>query len=333
MELVMWRYVLLRVVYAVGTVWVAFTLAFVVLWVVPGDPVQIQLSRSGADNVELSPDQLRALRADLGLDKPVLVQYADYGLDLLRGDPGFSIRSNENVGSVVGAALPATLELAGVALAFGLPAGILLAVLATLVRRRWVAGLLKTTPVVGISIPTFLIGLVLVHFVAFEWRLLPGIGGRGPAAVVLPAITLAVPVAAVVGQILGRSLAATARQPFVRTLRAKGLGEGRIMFGHLLRNAGLPALTMTGMLIGGLVSGSVVVETVFSRHGMGKLIADAIVDKDTPVVLAVTVLGSTLIVTVNLVIDLLYQYLDPRIRWSGSSIRSRAAMRGDYALT
>lgn len=329
----MWRYVLLRVVYAVGTVWVAFTLAFVVLWVVPGDPVQIQLSRSGADNVELSPDQLRALRADLGLDKPVLVQYADYGLDLLRGDPGFSIRSNENVGSVVGAALPATLELAGVALAFGLPAGILLAVLATLVRRRWVAGLLKTTPVVGISIPTFLIGLVLVHFVAFEWRLLPGIGGRGPAAVVLPAITLAVPVAAVVGQILGRSLAATARQPFVRTLRAKGLGEGRIMFGHLLRNAGLPALTMTGMLIGGLVSGSVVVETVFSRHGMGKLIADAIVDKDTPVVLAVTVLGSTLIVTVNLVIDLLYQYLDPRIRWSGSSIRSRAAMRGDYALT
>lgn len=329
----MWRFVLLRVVYAIVTVWVAFTLAFVVLRVVPGDPVQIQLSRSGADNVELSPDQLRALRADLGLDKPVLVQYADYGLGLLRGDPGFSIRSNENVGSVVGAALPATLELAGVALVFGLPAGILLAVLASLVRRRWVAGLLKTTPVVGISIPTFLIGLLLVHFVAFEWRLLPGIGGRGPAAVVLPAVTLAVPVAAVVGQILGRSLAATARQPFVRTLRAKGLGEGRIMFGHLLRNAGLPALTMTGMLIGGLVSGSVVVETVFSRHGMGKLIADAIVDKDTPVVLAVTVLGSTLIVTVNLVIDLLYQYLDPRIRWSGGAIRSRAAMRGDYALT
>jgi peptide/nickel transport system permease protein len=329
----MGRFVAQRVVHAIVTIWVTFTLAFVVLRVVPGDPVQIQLSRSGADNVELRPEQLRALRADLGLDKPVLVQYADYGLGLLRGDPGFSFRSKENVGAVIAAALPATLELAGVALALGLPAGILLAVVATLLRRRWIGRLLKTTPVVGISIPTFLIGLLLLHFVAFEWRLLPGIGGRGPSAVVLPAVTLAVPVAAVVGQILGRSLEATVRQPFVRTLRAKGLGEGRIMFGHLLRNAGLPALTMTGMLIGGLVSGSVVVETVFSRHGMGKLVADAIVDKDTPVVLAVTVLGSTLIVTVNLVVDLCYQYLDPRIRFSGGAIRSRAALRGDYALT
>ncbi|MFF0452793.1 ABC transporter permease [Nocardia africana] len=327
------RFVLVRLLHALITIWIAFTLAFVVLRVVPGDPVQIQLSRSGADNVELAPEKLAALRADLGLDKPVLVQYADYALGLLRGDPGFSIRSNENVGSVLAAALPATLELAGVALAIGLPIGVLLAVLATLLNRRWIGGLLKTTPVVCISIPTFLIGLLLIHFVAFEWRLLPGIGGRGPAAVVLPALTLAVPVAAVVGQILGRSLDATVRQPFVRTLRAKGIGEGGIMFGHLLRNAGLPALTMTGLLIGSLVSGSVVVETVFSRHGMGKLIADAIIDKDTPVVLAITVLGSALIVTVNLVIDLLYYYLDPRIRSGGGAIRKRATLRGDYALT
>ncbi|MGV9823232.1 ABC transporter permease [Nocardia xishanensis] len=327
------RFVLLRALNALITIWIAFTLAFVVLRVVPGDPVQIQLSRSGADNAELAPEKLAALRADLGLDEPVLVQYAEYALGLLRGDPGFSIRSHENVGSVVAAALPATLELAGVALALGLPVGVLLAVLATLIRGRWVGGLLKSTPLVGVSIPTFLIGLLLVHFVAFEWRLLPGIGGRGPAAVVLPAVTLAVPVATVVGQVLGRSLDATARQPFVRTLRAKGIGEGRIMFGHLLRNAGLPALTMTGMLIGGLVSGSVVVETVFSRHGMGKLIADAIIDKDTPVVLAVTVLGSALIVTVNLVVDLLYHYLDPRMRLSGGATRTRATLRGDYALT
>ncbi len=329
----MGRFVLSRVAHAAVTIWIAFTLAFIVLRVVPGDPVQIQLSRSGADNVVLDPEQVRALRADLGLDESVFAQYRDYAFGLLHGDPGFSIRSNENVGTVVAEALPATLELAGVALAIGLPVGVLLAVLATLVRQRWIGGFLRTAPVVGISIPTFLIGLLLIHFVAFEWRLLPGIGGRGPGAVVLPAVTLAVPVAAVVGQILGRSLEATSRQPFVRTLRAKGIGEGRIMFGHLLRNAGLPALTMTGMLIGSLVSGSVVVETVFSRHGMGKLIADAIVDKDTPVVLAVTVLGSALIVTVNLVIDLLYQYLDPRIRASGGAIRSRATMRGDYALT
>lgn len=311
----MGRFVLRRIAHALLTVWAAFTLAFVILWVVPGDPVRIQLSRSGADNAELTPAQERALRADLGLDRPVLTQYLDYGWGLLRGDLGYSIRSREQVGAVLAEAVPPTLQLAGLALVIGVPVGTLLAIAGTAVRSRSAGSALRTVPVIGVSLPTFLIGLLLVHFVAFEWGLLPGIGGRGPSAVVLPALTLAVPVTAIVAQILGRGLDAAARRPFVRTLRAKGVGEGRILFGHVLRNASLPALTMTGMLIGGLVSGSVVVETVFSRYGTGTLIADAIVDKDTPVVLAVTVLGAALIVTVNLVVDLLYQVLDPRIRF------------------
>jgi peptide/nickel transport system permease protein len=313
----MGRYALRRVAQALLTVWAAFTLAFVVLWVVPGDPVQIQLTGTGADDAGLVPQQVQALRAQLGLDRPALLQYLDQGLGLLRGDPGYSIRSHERVGSAIAGALPGTLQLTGFALGVGLPVGVLLAVAATVARTRGPAGALRTVPVVGASLPTFLVGLLLAHFVAFEWGLLPGIGARSPASVVLPGVTLAVPVAAIVAQILGRSLAATARQPFVRTLRAKGLGEGRILFGHLVRNAGLPALTMTGMLVGGLVSGSVVVETVFSRPGMGKLVADAIVDKDTPVVLAVTVIGSATIVTANLLVDLLYQVLDPRIRLTG----------------
>ncbi|MFC8531443.1 ABC transporter permease [Nocardia sp. NPDC057227] len=326
----MGRFAALRVLQAALTVAVAYSLAFLILRVLPGDPVRIQLSATGADDAGLSAAQITALRERLGLDRPVWQQYLDSGLGLLRGDPGYSIRSGANVGAVLREALPGTLELAGVALAIGLPTGILLAVAAALTGYRGLGRALHTVPVVAISLPTFLVGLLLVHFVAFEWRLLPGIGGRGPAAVLLPALTLAVPVAAVVGQILGRSLAATARQPFVRTLRAKGIGETRIVLGHLLRNASLPALTMTGLLIGGLVSGSVVVETVFSRHGMGKLTADAIVDKDTPVVLAVTVLGSALIVTVNLVIDLLYPVLDPRIRVGGGP--PELAARGARAL-
>ncbi|MDV6286800.1 ABC transporter permease [Rhodococcus jostii] len=329
----MFRFLALRVAAALATIWLAFTAAFVILRVLPGDPVQIQLSHSGADNVDLSPQAVNELRANLGLDKPVLTQYVDSGLGLLTGDAGFSIRSNEAVTGIVAAALPATLELAGLALVLGVPVGVLLAVITVAVPHPGARSVLKTAPIVGISLPTFLIGLLLVHFVAFEWRILPGVGGRGVTAAVLPAITLAIPIAAVVGQILGRSLDAVERQPFVRTLRAKGLGERRIMFAHLLRNAALPALTMTGMLIAGLVSGSVVVETVFSRHGMGKVIADAIVDKDTPVALAITVFGAILIVTVNLVIDLLYQLLDPRIRWKAAAVRPRSAVGDDYALT
>ncbi len=327
----MGRYVLTRLGYAVLTIWVAFTLAFVVLRVVPGDPVSIQLSQNGADNAEVSAEQLAALRAQLGVDKPALAQYAEYGFGLLRGDPGYSIRSNENVGAVISAALPATAELAGLALTIGAPVGIALAVAATLTRRHRSGAVFRSAPVVGISLPTFLIGLVLVHFVAFEWRLLPGIGGRGPGSVVLPALTLAVPVAAIIGQILGRNMEATYRQPFVRTLRAKGLGEGKIVFGHVLRNACLPALTMIAMVIGGLISGSVVVETIFSRHGMGKVVADAILDKDTPVVLAITVLSAALIVSINLTVDILYRVVDPRLRTSGTSATPRSEERAEYA--
>jgi peptide/nickel transport system permease protein len=173
-------------------------------------------------------------------------------------------------------------------------------------------------PPLGVSLPTFWVGLMLVQLLSFRIQLFPAFGNEGISGLVLPAVTLAVPTSALLAQVLAKSLATTLGEPYIDTARAKGAGRARVHFRHALRNAALPALTVAGLLVGNLVAGSVVVESVFARNGVGRTTVAAVTVQDIPVVQAVVVFGAFVFVLVNLAVDLVYPVLDPRIVTAGA---------------
>ncbi|MER6350029.1 ABC transporter permease, partial [Streptomyces sp. NPDC001532] len=215
-------------------------------------------------------------------------------------------------------ALPQTLQLAGVALPLAVAAGGALALASTATRRRWLRQLLLSLPSVGISLPAFWVGLMLVQLFSFRLPLFPAYGNDGAAGLVLPAVTLAVPAAVLVAQVLAKSLQTVLDEPYVQTARAKGAGRARVHFRHALRNASLPALTVVGVLAGQLTANAVVVENVFSRNGLGRITTDAVTVQDIPVVQGVVVFGALVFVLVNLLVDLAGPLLDPRIVHAGA---------------
>ncbi|MDX6744240.1 ABC transporter permease [Actinocorallia sp. A-T 12471] len=301
------RYLAGRLLQAAVVVWAAFTVVFAIQRLVPGDPVELMLSgRNGFEAVP--PEDVARVRAELGFDRPIIVQYLDAAVSALRGDFGTSIQTGRPVAAMIAEALPATLELGLTALALSVVAGIVLAVAANLPR----GGAARALPGLAVSLPSFLVGLVLIQLFALRWPLLPSLGGSGLPGLVLPACTLAIPGAALVGQVLGRSLAETLREPYCETLRATGASRTRVVLGHGLRNAAIPAVTVAGVLTGGLIGGAVVVETVFSRQGIGRIVQFAVSTQDLPVVQGVVVVAAAGFAGVNLAIDLLYPVLDPR---------------------
>ncbi|WP_416969515.1 ABC transporter permease [Streptomyces sp. 4F14] len=305
-------YVLSRLAQAVGVLWAAFTVSFVILYYLPGDPVSA-MAGAGADSAQLDPAQLAALRREYGFDKPLLAQYADALGRAVRGDFGDAISTGRPVSSTIADALPQTLQLTSLALLLAVAGGGGLAVLATYTRARWLRQTLLSLPPLGVSVPTFWVGLVLVELFSFRLRWFPAFGNDGLDGLVLPAVTLAVPTGALVAQVLAKSLLTALDQAYVETARAKGAGRWRIHLRHALRNASLPALTVVGLLVGQLVAGSVVVETVFSRDGLGRVTAAAVTAQDIPLVQGVVVFGALVFVLANLLVDLVYPLLDPRI--------------------
>jgi len=306
------RYVIKRLAQAVGVLWAAYTVSFLVLDYLPGDPVTA-MAGAGMDSGQVDPKQLAALRHEYGFDKPVLVQYADYLWLAVRGDFGGSVSTGRPVTSTMADALPQTLQLTGSALLLAVILGGGLAVLATYTAQRWLRQLLLSLPPLGVSVPTFWVGLMLVETFSFRLHWFPAFGNDGFKGLVLPALTLAVPTGAQVAQVLAKSLLTALDQAYVETARAKGAGRWRVHLRHALRNASLPALTVVGLLVGQLIAGSVVVETVFSRDGLGRVTAAAVTAQDIPLVQGVVVFGALIFVTTNLVIDLVYPLLDPRI--------------------
>ncbi|NEA63396.1 ABC transporter permease [Streptomyces sp. SID12488] len=306
------RYVIKRVAQALGVLWAAYTVSFLVLDLLPGDPVSA-MAGAGADSGQVDPAQLARLRHEYGFDKPVLVQYADYLGKAVRGDFGDSVSTGRPVTSALGDALPQTLALTGTALLLAVLLGGGLAVLATYTSRRWLRQLLLSLPPLGVSVPTFWVGLLLVELFSFRLRWFPAFGNDGLRGLVLPALTLAIPTGALVAQVLAKSLLTALDQAYVETARAKGAGPWRIHLRHALRNASLPALTVVGLLAGQLIAGSVVVETVFSRDGLGRVTAAAVTAQDLPLVQGVVVFGALIFVLANLIVDLVYPLLDPRI--------------------
>jgi peptide/nickel transport system permease protein len=309
-------YLARRLGLAVAVLWAAFTASFVVLYLMPGDPVAT-MAGGGLDGEPLDPAQLDALRARYGLDQPLVVQYGTRLWAALHGDFGTSIQSGQDVRSAVLEALPPTLQIAAGGLLFAIVAGGSLALVATYAATypgaRWLRQFLLSLPSLAVSLPVFWVGLVLVQVFAFGLRWLPSVGASGASALVLPAVTLGLPTGALVAQVLAKSLDQALGEPYVTTARAKGVGPVAIHLRHALRNAAIPALTVLGYVVGNLLAGSVVVETVFTRPGLGRLTVAAVGVQDIPLVQGIVVFAALVFVLVNLLVDLVYPLLDPRI--------------------
>lgn len=308
----MHRYVARRLLQAVGVLFAAYTVSFVVLKALPGDPVSAMAGAS-LNSSGLGPAQLAQLRAQYGFDRPLAVQYLDGLGQAVHGDFGTSVATGRSVTDTIVTALPPTLQLGGAALLLAVLLGGGLAIIATGLRARWLRQLLLSLPPLAASIPSFWAGLMLVQLLSFRARLFPAFGNHGFAGLVLPAVTLAMPSAALIAQVLAKSIVTTGELPFVTTARAKGASGTRVHLRHVARNALLPALTVVGVLVGQVLASAVVVETVFSRNGLGRVTADAVSLRDIPVVQGVVLFGAFVFVLTNLVVDVVYPMLDKRI--------------------
>lgn len=304
-------YLVRRALMGLFVLWAAFTVAFVMLYVLPGDPLLIMLGGSG--DVYVSEEQLAELRRQYGMDASPIGQYFDRMLGMVVGDFGTSLATRQPVADMIGLAMPETLELAALALGISVILGLGIALLATFVQAGWLRGLLLALPPVGVSLPTFWVGLMLLQFFSFGLGWFPAVGNQGWESLVLPAVTIALPTTAIIVQILVQSLESQWSQPYVEVVRAKGFGRAATQMRHVFRNAVIPTLTMLGVITGGLLGGAVVTETVFSRVGIGRLIQSAVITKDMPVLLSLVVLAAAIFVLVNLAVDVLYPLIDPRM--------------------
>ncbi len=283
-------------------------LVFALIHLVPGDPVEIMLGESAR-----AADR-EALRAALGLDRPLLSQLGHYLAGLAQGDLGESLHYRRPIAELLLERLPATVELAlaslAVALALALPLGSLAALHKGSVWDRLAMGF----SLAGVSIPNFWMGplLILVFSLWLGW--FPVSGREGPSSLVLPALTLGTALAAILARMVRSALLEVLHEDYIRTARAKGLPESRVLTGHALRNAALPVITVLGLQLGTLLGGAVITETVFSWPGVGLLTLEAIQQRDYPLVQACVLLISVAYVGVNTFTDLVYAWVDPRIR-------------------
>lgn len=294
-------------------VWGAATAGFLVLRLIPGDPVDVMLgvhARVG--------EAVRAqIRADWGLDQPGILQYANYLGRLVRGDLGESYQLRQPVADVIGQQALPTVQLTALAMLFALVLAACAALLARGPRARRAVSLVE---LFLISSPTFWIGLVLLAVFSFQLRWFPVAATQGFASLVLPALTLALPVAGIISQVLRQGLDAAETQPFATTARSRGLGPAGLVVRHSLRHAAADTVTLTGYLLGSLLGGAVLVETVFARQGLGGVAIRAIIGRDIPVVLGIIVVASIVFAVVNLLVDLSYRQLDPRLRIAGTVV-------------
>lgn len=283
---------------------------FMMIHLVPGDPVQIMMGENptGAD--------LALARHELGLDQPLPVQYIHYLGNVLHGDLGTSIRSQRPVMAEIGDRFPATLQLTLAAMAVALVLGVGAGTLAAAVRARWLRGTVLLISTVGLSMPSFWLGLLLIYFFALDLRWFPVLGSTSLKGTVLPTLTLALPAAAVLSRITFAGLVEVLQQDYIRTARAKGATRVRVVLRHALRNGIIVVLTIAGLQFGALLAGSVIVETVFSRSGLGSFVVNAIIARDYPDIQGAVLVFAVLYVTINTLLDVLYGIINPRIRIS-----------------
>jgi ABC-type dipeptide/oligopeptide/nickel transport system permease component len=282
---------------------------FLMIHLVPGDPVVTLMGTAVNGAAGLQQE-----RHELGLDQPLPVQYVRYVGNVLHGDLGTSIRSGRPVLSEVGDRLPATLSLTLAAMAIAIVLGVGIGTVAAATRSRLLGGSVMLLSIIGISLPTFWLGLLLIDLFALDLRWFPVLGNTTFRGLILPAITLGLPAAAVLARVTRAGLVDVLRQDYIRTARAKGLRRRRVVLRHALRNGLIVVLTIAGLQFGGLLAGSIIVESVFSRPGLGSLVVNAILNSDYPVIQGVVLIFAVTYVVINTILDILYVIVNPRIR-------------------
>jgi ABC-type dipeptide/oligopeptide/nickel transport system permease component len=301
----------LRRILAVVPVLFGVTLAvFSMLFLVPGDPVKMMLAE-----FVTNPDQVAQMRAQLHLDEPILKQYGRFVGGAVRGDLGTSIRSRRPVATEIGENLASTAQLAVAAMLVAVAIGVPLGLLAALSRNSWLDVLSMGAALLGVSMPSFWLGLLLIFAFSLHLGWFPATGGGSLAQLVLPSVTLGTIAAAIIARLTRSSMLEVLGQDYVRTARAKGLGGFAVVVRHALKNALIPIITIFGLQFGNLLAGAVIVETVFSRPGLGRLIVGGILNKDFPLVQGTVLFVATTYVLINVLVDVAYAYADPRIRF------------------
>lgn len=305
----MCRKILERILASIVVVFGALVFVFCILYLLPGDPVLSIL-----DPATATPEMIENMRKQLGLDQPFYVQFATYFTGILQGDFGTSLVNSDPVLPKILLHFPATLALTLTSTFLSVVIGVVLGVLSAIHRNSWIDIVARLVGLFGISMPTFWSGILLILIFSVYLGWFPAMGSDGLMTLILPSLALGFVGAGFIVRMVRNSMLEVINEHFIVTLRSKGLSEKVVMYRHALRNALIPAITIIGIHIGDLLAGTVIIETVFSRQGIGRVIADAIMARDLPVVQGVVFFSAIVYVVVNLLVDLSYSLIDPRVR-------------------
>lgn len=303
------RYLLQRLVLTIPVLLGVLLLTFSMLHLVPGDPVRAMFVDSGGATEE----QIARIREQLGLDKPLPVQFWNYLSGVVRGDLGRSIMNNRPVLGQILEKFPATIQLTLAAMSLAIILGLTLGIVAAVNRNTWIDRLTMIVSLSGVSIPSFWLGLLLIYTFSVTLGWVPIVGGPAWKQLILPATALGLQASAIIARLVRSSLLEVLGEPYVVTARAKGLTNQRVLMAHALRNALLPVVTIVGLQFGTLLSGAVIIEAVFARQGVGRILVDSLQARDFPTAQGTVLCIALIYVLMNLLVDLLYGVIDPRI--------------------
>jgi len=312
------RYIVRRLLAAIPVILGVLLLVFVLLRLIPGDPVTVFYYSSdagGTSNTSVSIEALEQAKAKLHLDKSIPEQFVYYIWDVLRLDLGRSFRTKQPITDVIAEQFPSTLLLTLAGMAVTLFIGLVAGVISAMRHHTWVDYTSQFIAVLGVSVPNFLIGLLLIYIFAINMNnFLPAIANGNGKELIMPALALGIGGAAIVARLTRSSMLDVMSRDYIRTARSKGVRESTVVWGHALKNALIPVVTIVGLQFGSLLIGAVVIEVVFSRKGIGFTLVKAILTRDYTVVQALVMLAATIYVIANLLVDVLYTYIDPRVR-------------------
>jgi peptide/nickel transport system permease protein len=306
------RYLVTRLLAAIPVLVGASVLVFAMLAFIPGDPVDVILGASGAS---VTAEQRTALRAQLGLNDPLPVRYVHFVGNALQGDLGRSISSRRPVVLEIATQIPSTLQLAAAGMTISVALGFLLGTIAAVCHNTVWDTVIMVVALGGVAIPSFWLGMLLLLVFSLWLGWLPPAGSDGLERLIMPAIALGYGASAVVARLVRSSMLEVLSQDFLRTARAKGFSDSAVVVRHAVKNALIPVVTLLGVQAGFLIANAVVVETVFSRQGIGRLLVQGLSNRDFPVVQGVVLVIAALYVVLNLLVDLAYAWIDPRIRY------------------
>lgn len=310
------KYMVRRLITTIPTLLAVTFLVFSMIHLMPGDPIKAIFRQEPGDDGEFTQAVIDSLNEKYGFDKPLPEQYVRYMWNLFQGDMGKSTIYNKSVSKLILEKIPQTAELALAATLFAILLGVPLGIIAAAQRGRWADTLSMLLAMFGVSMPNFWFGLIAIMVFAVSLRWLPSSGVGGIEYLILPAITLGTASAAIIARLTRSSLLEVLQEDYVKTARSKGIREVKVLWIHALRNSLIPVVTIVGLQFGGLLAGTIVVETVFARSGLGILMITAVTSKDIQLAQGLILVIAVIYILVNLIVDLTYAALDPRIEYS-----------------